>query len=171
MTKLKSFACALLTLGLFAVPTFAAQPRLSNPPGLAVCTAMPSATAAKVMGLPKVNIDNGPSEHTYLPAFEDAVSIQSAISEVCEMMLHRRIEAKEASILLYAMQVASTNMAQLNGQKSQRKQKNQKTGSPNNPSSAPLTQAPPANDTVSSEPLRLPPGTIQACAPRRQASK
>jgi len=125
----------------------------------------------KVMGLPKVNIDNGPSEHTYLPVFEDAVSIQSAISEVCEMMLHRRIEAKEAAILLYAMQVASTNMAHLNSQSGQRKQKSQKKGPPANPaSSAPPTEAPPANNspTISPDPPPLPPGTIQACEPWRQ---
>lgn len=76
-----------------------------------------------VMGKPAINIDNGPSDHAYLPVFEDAVSIQSAISDVCEMMLHRRIETKEASILLYAMQVASTNMAHMNGDKGQRKDK------------------------------------------------
>src|SRR5271169_5016303 len=99
----------------------------------------------KLMGLPKVNIDNSPSGHTYLPVFEDAVSIQSAISDVCEVMLHRRIETKEASILLYAMQVASTNMAHLNGDKSQRKQKSQKRGPPTNPaSSVPPTGAPQA---------------------------
>ena len=126
----------------------------------------------KVMGPPKANLDNRPSGHTYLPVFEDAVSIQSAISDVCEMMLHRRIEPKEASILLYAMQVASTNMAQLNSKKGQRKQKSQKKGPPPVPeSSAPPAEAPPANNTptVSSEPSRLPPGTIQACEPRRQA--
>ena len=82
----------------------------------------------KVMGKPKAEIDNNPSGHTYLPVFEDAVSIQSAISDVCEMMLHRRIETKEAAILLYAMQVASTNMAHMNGEKAQRKHKSQKTG-------------------------------------------
>jgi hypothetical protein len=117
----------------------------------------------KVMGTPKINIDNGPSGHAYLPVFEDAVSIQSAISDVCEMMLHRRIETKEASILLYAMQVASTNIAHMNGDKSQRKhqQKSQKKGGQNNntePSAAPSTEAPGANDasTGSSEPERLP---------------
>lgn len=124
----------------------------------------------KVMGSPKVNIDNGPSGHTYLPVFEDAVSIQSAISDVCEMMLHRRIEAKEASILLYAMQVASMNMARLNNQKVQRKQKSQKKDPPNPASSAPATEPSlPAGDsaTVSSESDSLPPGTIQACESRR----
>ncbi len=44
------------------------------------------------------------------------------------MMLHRRIETKEAFILLYAMQVVSTNMAHLNGEKTQRKTKSQKKG-------------------------------------------
>jgi hypothetical protein len=117
-----------------------------------------------VMGKPKAEINNGPSNHTYLPPFEDAVSIQGAISDVCEMMLHRRIESKEAAILLYAMQVASTNMAQLNSKKGQRKQKSPA-------SSVPSTEAPPANNspTIPSEPTSLPPGTIQACEPRRQS--
>jgi len=109
----------------------------------------------KVMGLPKVNIDNQPSGHVYLPVFEDAVSIQSAISDVCEMMLHRRIESKETSVLLYAMQVASTNMAHMNGEKIQRKhqreqrsQKNgQKSGAEPSPAATPSsTEATTAND-------------------------
>jgi len=66
------------------------------------------------------------------------------------MMLHRRIEPKEASALFYAMQVASTNMALLNANK------NQKLNSD-------------TNSALSSEPKRLPPGTIQACErPRRR---
>jgi len=90
----------------------------------------------KVMGPPKTNIDNNqniPSTHIYLPVFEDAVSIQSAISDVCEMMLHRRIEIKEASVLLYAMQVASTNMAHMNAAKNQPKRYSKKK----NPASCP----------------------------------
>ena len=129
----------------------------------------------KVMGPSKPNIDNRPSGHTYLPVFEDAVSIQSAISDVCEMMLHRRIEPKEASILLYAMQVASTNMAHLNGDKTLRIQKNRKKNPPSNSDpSAPSSTEPSANagSTTPSEPQRTPPGTmdtIQACEPRPQA--
>ncbi len=131
----------------------------------------------KVMGPAKPNMDNRPSGHTYLPVFEDAVSIQSAISDVCEMMLHRRIEPKEASILLYAMQVASTNMAHLNGDKALRIQKNRKKNPPSNPaSSVPPTQAPPANNdsssAISTQSQPVPPGTIdtiQACEPRPQA--
>jgi hypothetical protein len=128
----------------------------------------------KVMGMPKINIDNSPTGHTYLPVFEDAVSIQSAISYVCEMMLHRRIEPKEAAILLYAMQVASTNMAHMNGLKGQRKHKSQKKNQ--NPNSSPEPGVPSstnmstdastahASSTTSSSPSEpLPPGTIQAC--------
>jgi hypothetical protein len=97
------------------------------------------------MGPPPVNIDNNepfPSSHVYLPELEDAASIQSAISEVCEMMLHRRIEPKEASALFYAMQVASSNLVH----------KNQKP-----------------NSETSSDASSEKPGTIQACEqPRRR---
>ncbi len=74
------------------------------------------------MGPSPINIDNDaiPSSHVYLPQLEDAASIQSAISEVCELMLHRRIEPKEASALFYAMQVASTNLAFVNAIKIER---------------------------------------------------
>jgi hypothetical protein len=129
----------------------------------------------KGMGKPAVNIDNGPSGHACLPVFEDAVSIQSAISDVCEMMLHRRIEAKEASILLYAMQVASTNMAHMNGDKGQRqdKSKSKKKTSAEPSSSAALSSkggSTASSAISSSEPQPLPPGTIQACEQKgRQA--
>jgi hypothetical protein len=127
----------------------------------------------KVMGPSKPNIDNRPSGHTYLPVFEDAVAIQGAISDVCEMMLHRRIEPKEASILLYAMQVASINMAQLNGDKALRKQKTRKKNPPGNPDpSAPSSSEPStanSSSTISSKPQPLPPGTIQACEQTPQA--
>ena len=102
-----------------------------------------------VMGKPEAEIDNNPSGHKYLPIFEDAVSIQSAISDVCEMMLHRRIEPKEASICLYAMQVASSNMAQLNGDRVPRtpgrpKKSQLPNAEPSTPPSS--TKAKPAND-------------------------
>ena len=97
------------------------------------------------VGPSPIDIDNAesiPSFHTYLPQLEDAASIQSAISEVCEMMLHRRIEPKEASALFYAMQVASTNLVH----------KNKKL-----------------NSETSSDASSEKPGTIQACEqPRRR---
>ncbi len=107
----------------------------------------------KVMGPSPINTNNSdtfPSTHVYLPPLEDPVSIQLAISEVCELMLHRRIEPKEATALFYAMQVASTNMAFLNAHK------NLKLNSD--------TSSDPSSDRK-----LLPPGTIQACEqPRRR---
>ena len=72
----------------------------------------------KVMGTTPVTFDNQTirSTHVYLPRLESAGSIQAAISEVCELMLHRRIEPKEASALFYAMQVASQNLGPVNSQ-------------------------------------------------------
>jgi hypothetical protein len=104
----------------------------------------------KIMGPSPINIDNNNpfrSEHVYLPPLEDAVSIQTAISEVCELMLHRRIEPKEATALFYGMQVASTNMVFLNAQY---QRLNSETGSVPSP-----------------DQKLLPPGTIQACAQPR----
>jgi len=97
----------------------------------------------KVMGASPVNINNtdsNPSAHIYLPPLADANSIQAAISEVCEMMLHRRIEPKEACALFYAMQIASLNLGYLPANQQQ------------------------ISETASdpSSPNRLPPGTIQA---------
>jgi hypothetical protein len=109
----------------------------------------------ELIGPSPINIDNNeaiPSSHVYLPQLEDAVSIQSAISEVCEMMLHRRIEPKEATALFYAMQVASTNMAFLNANKNQK-------------------LIPGTSSDTSSEPKRLPPGTIQACEQPRSRKR
>ena len=119
------------------------------------------------MGPSPINIDNDeaiPSFHVYLPQLEDAASIQAAISEVCEMMLHRRIEPKEASALFYAMQVASSNLGHKN------KKPNSETSSDtisekiSENNSGKSSPAP-----ASSEPNHLPPGTIQACEqPRRR---
>src|ERR1700719_1890216 len=86
-----------------------------------------------------------PAAPFFLPALEDAASIQLAITQVCEHLLHRRLDAKKAGILLYAMQVASSNLGRLSQEKTQE-----------NPNQSP-SDAP-----VSSEPDRLPPGTIQA---------
>ncbi|HLX83032.1 MAG TPA: hypothetical protein VKR59_03995 [Terriglobales bacterium] len=111
----------------------------------------------KVMGPAPINIHNGdtfPAVHLYLPRLNNAISIQNAISEVCELMLHRRIEPKEASALFYAMQVASFNLAPLRASLDNNKLKpNPDVADPNSSSTVP------------------PPGTIQACAePRRKRS-
>ena len=45
-----------------------------------------------------------------LPVLEDANSIQIALMEVMRLILARKIEHKTASLLLYALQTASTNL-------------------------------------------------------------
>jgi len=93
-----------------------------------------------------------PAAPFFLPALEDAASIQLAITQVCEHLLHRRLDAKKAGILLYAMQVASSNLGRLSQEKTQE-----------NPNESP-SDAP-----ASSEPDCLPPGTIQASERRRRS--
>jgi len=120
----------------------------------------------QVMGLSPINIDNAetnPSSHVYLPQLENAASIQSAISEVCEMMLHRRIEPKEASALFYAMQVASTNLGFLNANKNQKPNSETSSHTSSTKISEKISPTP-----ASSKPNRLPPGTIQACEQLRR---
>jgi hypothetical protein len=45
-----------------------------------------------------------------IPVFEDAHSIQIVIRQVVQLMLSRRIDRKDAGILLYALQIASGNL-------------------------------------------------------------
>jgi hypothetical protein len=124
-----------------------------------------------------------PAAPFFLPVLEDAPSIQLAITQVREHLLHRRLDPKKAGILLYAMQVASSNLGRLSEDKGQDKsqKKSEEKHQENSPeksveSSSP---APASSEAVSTgqddsgsissgEPDRLPPGTIQACEqPRR----
>jgi len=54
-----------------------------------------------------------------LPVLENAASIQLAVTQVCEHLLHRRLDAKKAGVLLYAMQVASSNLHRLSEDENQ----------------------------------------------------
>jgi len=54
-----------------------------------------------------------------LPVFEDAHSIQSVIRQVVQMVLQKRIERKTASLLLYALQIASSNLKRMELEKPQ----------------------------------------------------
>ena len=45
-----------------------------------------------------------------MPVFEDAHSIQTALRQVVTLLLQRRIERKDASLALYALQIASANL-------------------------------------------------------------
>src|SRR5216684_2093604 len=57
-----------------------------------------------------------------LPVFEDAHSIQTVIRQVVQMVLQRRIERKTASLLLYALQIASSNLKRMELEKPQPEQ-------------------------------------------------
>jgi hypothetical protein len=48
-----------------------------------------------------------------LPLLEDANAIQIAIQEIMQAILDRRIDAKRAGLLLYSLQLASTNIRNL----------------------------------------------------------
>jgi hypothetical protein len=54
-----------------------------------------------------------------LPVFEDAHSIQTVLRQVVQMILQKRIERKTASLLLYALQIASSNLKRLEQEKPQ----------------------------------------------------
>jgi len=119
-----------------------------------------------------------------LPYFEDAHSIQSVIRQVVQMVLQKRIERKTASLLLYALQIASSNLKRMELEKPQPEQvvtdlepvdpdeawqapiaRSGETASETSASAPPINRAqkPQSNqdDTISGE--DLPPGTIQAC--------
>jgi hypothetical protein len=123
-----------------------------------------------------------------LPVLEDAPSIQLAITQVCEHLLEKRLDTKKAGVLLYAMQVASSNLGRLNDNKSQdtsqqksseennrensednSEEKSAEAYSPASASSEAISTGQDDSGSISSaEPDRLPPGTIQACEQRRR---
>jgi hypothetical protein len=113
-----------------------------------------------------------------LPYFEDAHSVQAVIRQVVQMVLQKRIERKTASLLLYALQIASSNLKRMELEKPQPEQvvtdldSVSQTPMAGSGESARETSAsaPPTNrdqkvSGVSGEDSGedLPPGTIQAC--------
>jgi hypothetical protein len=126
-----------------------------------------------------------------LPALEDATSIQVAISQVCEHLLHRRLDPNKAGVLLYAMQVASSNLGRLAADRTEAKievkaedknhspHRDKNDGDKNGESQpAPIStgqistaEISTSHDDASGAPDRLPPGTIHASQqPRRRRS-
>ena len=63
-----------------------------------------------------------PTGEIVLPVFEDAHSIQSVIRQVVQMVLQKRIERKTATLLLYALQIASSNLKRIELEKPQPEQ-------------------------------------------------
>jgi hypothetical protein len=104
-----------------------------------------------------------------LPVFEDAHSIQSVLRQVVQMLLQKRLERKTASLLLYALQIASSNLKRMELEKPQPEQvvTNLETDS-ETPMAALDETARESSDKSSDEDIQhshedLPPGTIQAC--------
>ena len=52
-----------------------------------------------------------------MPVFEDAHAIQTVVRQVVQLMLARRIERKDAGLLLYALQIASGNLKMMQAEK------------------------------------------------------
>ncbi len=108
-----------------------------------------------------------------LPAFEDAHSVQTVIRQVVQMVLQKRIERKTASLLLYALQIASSNLKRMELEKPQPEQvvTDLETESKTETPMAAVTEAETAQESSSESPEEeikrsdedLPPGTIQAC--------
>ena len=118
-----------------------------------------------------------------LPFFEDAHSIQAVIREVVQMVLQKRLERKTASLLLYALQIASSNLKRMDLEKPQPEQvvtDLEPVLDPHDAWQAPIARsaetagetsasAPPTNrdqkvGEINASPGEdLPPGTIQAC--------
>jgi hypothetical protein len=109
-----------------------------------------------------------PQVQFHLPLLDDATSIQATITLVCEHLLHRRLEPKKAGILLYAMQVASSNLSRMNPSRTNEDRNPRKNGESN--SDAPRAGHDTSAATPSDEPDRLPPGTIQACQERKRSA-
>jgi len=111
-----------------------------------------------------------PAAFFYLPTLEDAASIQATITQVCEHLLHRRLDPKKAGVVLYGMQVALSNLDRLSKENTQHHTHESSSSVP-----APPEAIPAAHDvsgpTPSDDPDRRPPGTIQACQqrPRRRS--
>ena len=115
-----------------------------------------------------------------LPAFEDAHSIQTVIHQVVQMVLQKRLERKAASLLLYALQLASSNLKRMELEKPQPEQvvtDLEPVLDPQEAWQAPIARsgetaretsasAPPTNGDQTVDKANgedLPPGTIQAC--------
>ena len=102
-----------------------------------------------------------------LPVFEDAHSVQTVIRQIVQMLLQKRIERKTASLLLYALQIASSNLKRMELEKPQPEQvvTNLETES-ETPMAANIedeTARESSDEDIKRNDEDLPPGTIQAC--------
>jgi hypothetical protein len=64
----------------------------------------------------RINLRTYPNEESFvqLPVLEDANSIQMALTQVMRMILSQKINHQEGRLLLYALQIASSNLRHTN---------------------------------------------------------
>jgi len=102
-----------------------------------------------------------------LPAFEDAHSVQTVICQVVQMVLQKRLERKTASLLLYALQIASSNLKRIELEKPQPEQVVIDLATESETPMAAITEDETARESSNEDIERsdedFPPGTIQAC--------
>jgi len=107
-----------------------------------------------------------------LPAFEDAHSLQLTLRQVTELILRHKIDDKVAGLVLYALQIASSNLKRMELEKPQPEQvvTDLETESESETPMAAVieNETPRESSDKSSEDIKrsdedLPPGTIQAC--------
>ena len=119
-----------------------------------------------------------------LPVFEDAHSVQGVVRQVVGMLLQNRLEKKTAGLMLYALQIASSNLKRMALEKPQPEQvvtevekdentefpiATAETASENSPIAHPDSPASTVTSTELGEYIErsegdeaLPPGTIHA---------
>ncbi len=69
-------------------------------------------------GATKVAVTEGwKNGEMVLPPFEDANSIQFTLRQIAQMLLEQKITEKKAGLLLYTLQIASSNLKQMNAEK------------------------------------------------------
>jgi hypothetical protein len=102
-----------------------------------------------------------------LPVFEDAHSVQTVIRQIVQLVLQKRLERKTASTLLYALQIASSNLKRMELEKPQPEQvvtdleTESETPVATNIEEETAREIP--HEDVKRSDEDLPPGTIQAC--------
>src|SRR5579862_2267745 len=97
------------------------------------------------------------------PYFEDAHSVQMVIRQVVQMILQKRIERKTAGLILYALQIASSNLKRLELEKPQPEQVVSNVEYEKYDTIAALEERNETAGVKTGE--ELPPGTIHACIP------
>src|ERR1035441_5638601 len=110
-----------------------------------------------------------PSVPFHFPVLEDSTAIHSTITQVCQQLLNHRLDEKKAALILYATQIASSNLARLSVERSTEKYGKviEEMRSALKTQAAELaatreTQSDSSSNN-SSSPDNLPPETIQAC--------